>query len=169
VVCGLPGVGKTTVSERVAGHLDGRLLRTDVVRKELFDDPDYTDQEERRVYGELLDRARASLRRGESVVLDGTFYAARYRDRAASVADAVGVDARFVRVDCEARVVRDRIAAREDDESDGGVEVFELYRDLFEPLERDHVTVDNGGSLAATRRQVDRQFYRPEAVGEERV
>lgn len=64
VVCGLPGTGKTTVATEVADRVGGRLLRTDVVRKDLVDDPDYTDAETRRVYDELLDRAERTLGRG---------------------------------------------------------------------------------------------------------
>ncbi|MCF2241345.1 AAA family ATPase, partial [Halobacterium salinarum] len=42
VVCGLPGTGKTTVSGHAAETLDAELLRTDVVRTDLFPEPDYT-------------------------------------------------------------------------------------------------------------------------------
>ncbi|PSQ47007.1 kinase, partial [Halobacteriales archaeon SW_6_65_15] len=61
VVCGLPGVGKTTVAEAIAERVDGRLLRTDVIRKEIISDPDYTAEESRMVYGELFERARQTV------------------------------------------------------------------------------------------------------------
>ena len=64
VVCGLPGVGKTTVAEHASERLDGTLLRTDVVRKELFPDPEYTDAEAAAVYDELFARASEELARG---------------------------------------------------------------------------------------------------------
>ena len=38
VVCGLPGVGKSTVAGVVSDRLEASRLRTDVVRKELFDE-----------------------------------------------------------------------------------------------------------------------------------
>src|SRR6056297_1413041 len=89
VVCGLPGVGKTTVAEDIAERLDGRLLRTDVIRKEILPDPDYTEEEARMVYREMFDRAREEVEDGGSVVLDGTFKDTRYRNRATVVSESL--------------------------------------------------------------------------------
>jgi len=158
VVCGVPGVGKTTVARTIADRLDGTLLRTDVVRKEILPDPEYTEEETRMVYRELLDRGREAIERGETIVLDGTFRTERFRDRAAGVADHLNVAFRLVKVDCPPTVVRDRIAQREDDESDADFEIHVKYREQFEPLDRDHVTIHNGGDLERTRRQVARFF-----------
>jgi predicted kinase len=158
VVCGLPGVGKTAVARTAADALGGEVLRTDVVRKELFEAPEYTDEEERRVYAELISRARERVADGRAVVLDGTFYRRRYRRDAAGAADELDAAFDLLRVDCDQEVVRERIAAREGDESDADFEVHRMYRDLFEAVERDHVAVDNSADLAATRRQVRRHF-----------
>lgn len=155
-VCGLPGVGKTTVAERVAERVDGRLLRTDVVRKDLYPDPEYTEAESRRVYGELFDRARTTLEDGGSVVLDATFR--RERERARSLAATTEAGFSLVRVECGEAGVRQRIAEREDDESDADFEVYATYRERFDPISVDHVTVDNSGTLEATYRQVDDRF-----------
>jgi len=113
VVCGLPGVGKTTVAERIAGHLDARVLRTDVIRKQLFPDPEYTDEEAARVYAELLARARDRVRDGESVVLDATFANGEFRDDVRAVADRAADRFELVKVECDEDVVRRRIRARD--------------------------------------------------------
>lgn len=158
VVCGLPGAGKTTVARAVADRLDGRIHRTDVVRKDLFEDPDYTDAEERAVYEALFDRAAATLADGTTAILDGTFHDRTYRDRAERVADAAGVPVRHVRVVCAESVVESRMARREDDESDATFEIHRRYRELFDDLEREHVRVDNADSLERTREQVRAAF-----------
>ncbi|WP_435176305.1 AAA family ATPase [Halorussus sp. AFM4] len=158
VVCGLPGVGKTTVAEDVADRLDGRLLRTDVVRKEILTDPDYTEEESRMVYRELFDRARETVEAGRSVVLDGTFKDAVDRERAAALSEALGAAFRLVKVECAEDVVRERIARREGDESDADYEVHRLYREQFDAVATDHVTVDNSEGREATARQVDAAF-----------
>lgn len=157
-VCGVPGVGKTTVARAVADRLDGELLRTDVVRKEILPDPEYTEEETRMVYRELFDRGREAIERGDAVVLDGTFRASRFRDGAADVADSLNVDFRLVKVECSPDVVKERIAHREDDESDADFEIHVKYRKEFEPIERDHLTVDNSGALEETRRRIRRLF-----------
>ncbi|WP_240318880.1 AAA family ATPase [Halorussus rarus] len=158
VVCGLPGVGKTTVAEDIADRLDGRLLRTDVVRKELLTDPDYTEEESRMVYRELFDRASEIVEAGRSAVLDGTFKDAGDRDRAAELSESLGAEFRLVKVECAEDVVRERIARREGDASDADFEVHELYREQFDAIATDHVTVDNSDGRDATARQVDEAF-----------
>jgi hypothetical protein len=158
VVCGLPGAGKTTVAERATDRLDGTRLRTDVIRKELFPDPEYTDAESRAVYEELFARSRRRVADGEPVVLDATFSDRPDRERARELAAALDVPFTLVAVECEQAVVERRIRQRTDDESDADVEVHRLFRDLFDPIEGDHVTVDNSGAIEATRRQVDDLF-----------
>ena len=160
VTCGLPGVGKTTVAETVADRIDGVLYRTDVVRKELLSEPEYTPEETRRVYEGLLARGRRTVEGGRNVVLDGTFFRRRYREMARqTVADAdATVDFRLVKVECAEPVVRDRIRARTDDESDADFDVYLLHEDSFEPVEGEHVTVDNSDGLEDTRRQVAENF-----------
>ncbi|SFR59309.1 AAA family ATPase [Halogeometricum limi] len=153
-VCGLPGVGKTAVSERVADRLDARLVRTDVVRKELFADPEYTSAERRAVYDELFARGRAAVRDGTDAVLDATFRKREDRARAEDVAEAAASSFRIVRVRCDESVVRERIRAREDDESDADFDIYLRFRDRFESVERDHAVVDNSADLEATRRRI---------------
>lgn len=157
VVCGLPGVGKSTVARRVADLIDAEVLRTDVVRKELFDDPEYTGEETATVYDELLSRAEDRLVDGDRVVLDATFRTREQREAARDLADRLDCGFRVVHVDCEEAVVERRIAEREG-VSDADFAVHQQLRETFEPLEVAHVAVDNSGSEAETRRQVDEAF-----------
>jgi len=163
VLCGLPGVGKSTVGELLVERLDalgieGRLLRTDVIRKELVEEPTYSDAETERVYETVFVRAREALDAGAWPVLDGTFRDRSLRDRAAGVADDAGGGPLFVEVTCEESVAMARIRERTDDESDAEVEDYDYFREIFDPLERDHVTVDNSGDRAETREQVAELF-----------
>jgi predicted kinase len=157
VVCGYPGVGKTTVAETVADRLDGDLLRTDVVRKELVAEPEYTDEETAAVYGEILDRSRRRIEDGHSVVLDGTFFKRTFRQDASDLASEFGAEFEVVRVRCDQETVERRIRQR-NGISDADVEVYRMHRDIFEPIDRDHVTVDNSEDVEATKRQVDAYF-----------
>lgn len=158
VVCGLPGAGKTTVAEHATRLLDAELLRTDVVRKDLFPDPEYTDAEMRAVYEELFERAAAAVRRGDAVVLDGTFQHRDLRDEAQAVGESLGVPVTFVKVDCEADVVRERIRARAGDASDADFAVHQQFRESFDDVRREHAVVDNSRGLDDTRAQVSALF-----------
>lgn len=157
VVCGVPGVGKTSVAKHAAERLDAPLYRTDVVRKDIVDEPQYTDEESARVYEELLARAEASLQEEGAAVVDGTFHDSTQRRAARSVADRAGATTRFVKVECEEAVAKQRIREREDDASDADVEIHVQFREQFDELTVDHVTVDNSGELSATCRQVDQR------------
>lgn len=154
VVCGPPGVGKTLVARTAAEELDGVVLRTDVVRQELFDEPEYTDEAVRRVYAELRDRARQRLADGEPVVLDGTYRSTELRGAAVDTAAEQDVPVTLLRVTCEESVVRERIAARTDDPSEAEFEDHRTIAAAFEPVERPHHAIDNSGSVAETERQV---------------
>jgi len=154
VFCGLPGVGKSAVSAYVAEQRGAVRHRSDAVRKSLFDDPQYTEAEKRATYDELLARAESDLERGEDVVLDATFKTAEYRDRAAALAERIGAEFVFVRVTCDSAVVRERMADREGI-SDADYEVYQQLAEAFEPVQREHVVVDNSGSLEATYERLD--------------
>jgi len=158
VQCGLPGVGKSTVAAAIVDRIGGERVRSDVIRAELFDDPTYTPAEKDCVYATMLNRARRALDEGTPAVLDATYESRRHRDRVAEMADALDTDLTLVRVVCDERVARERISQREDDPSEADVSVYENARDRFEPLDRDHLTVDNSGSLARTREQVHEYF-----------
>lgn len=158
VVCGLPGVGKSTVSRTIADRVDGAVLRTDVIRQEIVEKPVYTAREKRRVYEELFDRARELVKTGRTVVLDGTYRRRAFRDQARALAGDLGADFELVAVECDESVVERRIAAREDDASEADIEVYRQYRDSFDPLDEDHATVDNSGAFEVTRDRVTELF-----------
>ncbi len=158
VVCGPPGVGKTTVAEAIADRVDGRLLRTDVIRKELAPDPAYTQAETDRVYDELLSRAHTSIQHGAPVVLDGTFRRRAYRDQARQLAASTGVAFELARVTCDETTVRERLAERNGDASDADAAVYATIREEFEQVEGDHITVDNSADPTTTRQQLEPHF-----------
>lgn len=158
VVCGSPGVGKTTVARVIADQLDAVHYRTDVVRTDILDDPDYTSNESWLVYGALLERARDALDAGESVVLDGTFRRTVHRDHAVTLAGKYDASLRVTRVTCEEETVRERIAAREGDASDADFEIHQRIREEFEPIERPHDQIDNSDDLDALERAVADRF-----------
>jgi predicted kinase len=161
VVCGLPGAGKTTVAGDVVDRLDAVRIRTDVVRKDRFDDPDYTEAETDAVYRTVRERADAALAADDHVVLDGTYRERAFREPAYELAREHDVACVVLKVEADDDVVRERIRAREDDASDADVSIYEHYRDQFDPIRVDHVVVDNSGSIPETKEQVERALSGP--------
>lgn len=141
VVCGLPGVGKTTFARWLADDLDAVHIRTDVVRKEIFDDPTYDSAETDAVYEEMLARGSELLQEGKAVVLDGTYRKQYHRFQAKQLADDHGVPCLFYKVECDRDVVQQRLADRTDDASDADWDIHK--RLTFDKLERPHLLVDN--------------------------
>ena len=130
LVGGPPGTGKSTLAAGLAPRLDAVVLRSDVVRKELTGsspeaglyDADATEV----TYRTLLDRARAQLAAGRSVVLDASFGDSTWRTRARVVGNQEYADVSELRCTAPddlavARITRRRAAGV--DPSDATVEV----------------------------------------------
>jgi len=135
-VGGLSGTGKTTLARHLAplcGHAPGALhLRSDVIRKRLFDWPEdkalgadgYTAQANKRVYNEMARQARAGLAAGYAVVMDAVF--AKQKERAAVEKLAAETGAPFAGLWLEAprETLAHRIVKRHHDASDATPEVL---------------------------------------------
>ncbi|MEU5840764.1 AAA family ATPase [Rhodococcus sp. NPDC047139] len=140
LVGGVSATGKTTLSRTIATDLRARLLRSDVVRKELAglqptdrtgDGTDaglYAPAHSTATYRELLRRAETALAQGWSVVLDATWLSAGHRDAAREVAERAAVD--LIEIECRADkgILLQRMASRAergDDASDATPAVLE--------------------------------------------
>jgi predicted kinase len=162
VVCGLPGVGKSRVARLLADHLSATVHRTDVVRKDLVDDPEYTAEETDRVYQAIRRRARETVAGGKRAILDGTFRTQALRADVAATADGMGIDLQFIHVECDEDVVRERIAERTGGVSDAAFDEYLLLKSEFDEFTRPHAAIDNSGPWDRTRERVLGLF--PEAT-----
>lgn len=140
VVCGLPGVGKTTFAEELAEEHDAKHIRTDELRKEWRDDPKYTDTETNAIYALLRANAWQELNEGRPVVVDGTFRVAKHRDAMRSLAAQRSVPVIFHKVECNEDEVRERLEARNGDASDADFSVYDNME--FEPIDGPKTVVD---------------------------
>ncbi len=150
VMCGLTGSGKSTLARRIAELYSLELIRSDVVRKEMvgiapderrwlpFDQGEYAPEMTDRTYGEMLERARALLEVGHSVVLDGCYTKRLQRDGAVDLARRLGV--KFLLLECRTSedVIRERLERRAQKAgtvSDGRWEIYHRQLAEFEPPE----------------------------------
>jgi len=82
IFCGIPGSGKTTVAKVTAQKLPNAVhVQTDAVRG-MLSHPNFGGDESEFVYDGCMAVAGQALRRGYTVLLDGTFMREEYRTKA---------------------------------------------------------------------------------------
>lgn len=143
---GLPGSGKTFVSQGLLQRLGAIRIRSDVERKRLFglqalDDSRahgldlYTAEVTRRTYARLLELARMVLQAGFPVVLDAAFLRRGERQAARDLAGELGVSCAIAACEAPPEVLRQRLLARRDDASEADVAVLDKLHAAAEPLD----------------------------------
>jgi predicted kinase len=152
---GLSGTGKSTLAAALAPSLGARVLRSDVIRKRLFDvAPEtrlpasaYTPQVSRRVYRTLRRKATEALAAGYSVIIDAVSLKPEERQSLLAVAEEAGVPFTGLWLAAPAATMDQRLRARHHDASDASPEVLaqQLRQDLGTV---DWVSVDAGTGAA---------------------
>jgi predicted kinase len=144
IVSGLMGSGKSTMAQALAESLGAELLQTDLVRRELlgtsnapsgFNEGHYVVDQRDRIYDEMFRRASDWLKRGVSIVLDGTFATVRHRERALIEARLDGAVVLMVRCKCNDQTAMERIAQRAaagSSPSEARPELYEQQKSAFE-------------------------------------
>jgi aminoglycoside phosphotransferase family enzyme/predicted kinase len=149
LIGGVVGSGKSTVAEALAEQLDGVVISSDRVRKQLAGLPPtnrvhalpdqglYAPDAVERTYAALFECARPIVTSGRVAILDATFSRRRHRAMAADLAAELGVDWRLIEVRCSPEIVRERLARRVADAastSDAGPEFYDRSVARFEPI-----------------------------------
>jgi uncharacterized protein len=160
-VGGRSGTGKTVLAHAIGATLDpppgAVVLRTDVIRKELFGvDPltalpeaAYADDVTAHVYRTMLARGETALKQGISVVFDAAFLRQDERELVPVLARESGARFCGLFLDAASDVRLQRIAARGPDASDAGRDVA-LRQDTFDIGALDWAVVDASGSPQET-------------------
>lgn len=146
IICGLPGVGKTTVAKKLAAKTKAILLRTDVIRKE-SKKVDYSEKVMRGVYEKMFFQAKNLLKEGKDVILDATFYARKRRGVAKKIAKEVGAGFKIVEVICPKNLVKKRMKKRKRDESEAEFKHYLIFTKLFEPVKEKHLIIDTSKNI----------------------
>lgn len=146
--CGLIGTGKSTLAEALASNLEGVVLRSDHIRKELAGLPPETHQLEpfsaglysqemtERTYRAIFERARPLLAAGRTVILDASFSRRIWRDLARRMSAEADVEAWCCWLKCEEEELRRRLRERAKDDkgpSDAREALLEPFEEAFQP------------------------------------
>ena len=163
ITYGLPGCGKTTLSQILLEKLGAVRIRSDVERKRLFglkatdnsassiDGGIYTPQATELTYRRLLDLARQILGYGFITIVDAAFLRADERRQFQALAAELDVPFAILSIASDDTELRRRIAQRRNDASEAGVDVYQRLKAAAEPLtdaEMPHVVAcDNSGPI----------------------
>jgi predicted kinase len=145
LVGGLPGTGKSTLANALAQQAGFRVIRSDIVRKELagtggeecrseFGQGIYTAEWTKRTYAECLRQAEELLFYGERVLVDANFREDNQRRMFLDAAIRWGVPTAFLLCETEPELVRTRLANRRGDASDADWSVYENAVATWEEL-----------------------------------
>lgn len=166
---GLPGSGKSFVSQRLAAGIGAVRVRSDVERQRLLGSGHYRAVDSEQVYARLLEAARAALVAGWPAIVDAACLKRAQRDALHALAAEQGVA--FAILDCQAddALLRQRLRARSAagaDASEADEAVLDLLRASEEPLQADEracaIRVEalqpwSVGALAAAWLRVERK------------
>jgi predicted kinase len=114
VVYGLPGTGKSWLSQRLGREFNAVHLNTDIVRDRIGKRGDYSQAAKKQVYGQLLEQAGEKLQQGGNVIVDGTFHKKEQRTRIREIARKSGKKIFFIEMQAAEKTIAGRLERRRD-------------------------------------------------------
>jgi len=153
---GLPATGKSTLAKQVAKSIKGVVLRTDKIRKQLLEEPKYTEEEKKLIYNVTFLIAEYLASAGVNVILDGTFYKRELRHRVYEIARKTGAKLYIIECCAPERIIKERMDRRKRRASlsDADFEVYRKIAEQFEPIRREHIVVDTSHDLKENLREI---------------
>ncbi|HEY7776949.1 MAG TPA: AAA family ATPase [Nitrososphaeraceae archaeon] len=140
MMCGLPGVGKTTVAKQLAPLINGIIISTDKIRKELFHKPRYGRQEKQLVYKVLKLLTEYLCYANINCILDATFL--KEKSRHEVISKLRNAKVYIIECVCAEEIVFARLKSRKLDYSDADFSVYRMMKRMHEPIKEKHITVD---------------------------
>ena len=142
IICGLPGVGKTTVAKELAPLLNAVILSTDKIRKELFSKPMYGRRERRLIYDVMILLAKYLDMVGINCILDATFTRESSRREIKKKLGLASKDIHIIECICPEDIVLSRLRQRKNDYSDADFSVYRKMKRIYENVRGEHMTID---------------------------
>lgn len=141
IVFGLPGSGKSYFAARLAKMINAEYVSSDKVRKEIFKERTYSDQEKRVVYEKMVELMKEAVKVNRNLVLDATFHKKKTRklftDEMQDKADTL-----FIEVRADEKIIRERVEKKRT-YSEADFEIYKQIKQQFEPLTRPHLILQS--------------------------
>ena len=147
LICGYPGVGKTTLANELAPFINAVVLSTDKIRKELIVNPNYSDREIRLVYDILILFAKYIHDAGINCILDATFNEQKSREDIKKRLNLKDDQFKIIECICPEELIISRIQNRKKGYSDADISIYKMIKNRYEPIKEKHIIVDTSNSL----------------------
>lgn len=154
LICGYPGVGKTTVAHELAPLINAVILSTDKIRKEFIDKPSYGDEEKRTIYKIFILIAKYLHNANVNCILDATFYNHQSREDVKTRLNLRKGQYKIIECVCPEELVISRLKDRKNDYSDADISIYQKIRKIYEPIKEKHIIIDTSQSLKKTIAEV---------------
>ena len=154
LICGLPGVGKTTIAKNLAPLIDAIILSTDKIRKELIPNPTYTKEERKLIYDVMVLIAAYLQNSGTNIILDATFNKEDSRNKVKQRIRVPRDEFFIIECVCPENIIFSRIKNRKEDYSDADISVYKKMKKIYEPVKVDHITVDTSLNTAGNVKNI---------------
>ncbi len=142
IICGLPGVGKSTLANKIAPRINAVILSSDKIRKEIFQNPTYSVFERKLVYDIMIVIAKYLNDVRVRCILDATFN--REESRVA-IKERLGLDDRdfqIIECTCPENIAISRLESRKNGYSDATSEIYYKMKKIYESVSLPHITID---------------------------
>ena len=150
IICGYPGVGKTTLANELAPLINAVVLSTDKIRKEFIDKPNYGEEEKRTIYKIFILIAKYLHNAKVNCILDATFYNQKSREDVKTRLNLRKDQYKIIECICPEGLVISRLTDRKNDYSDADISIYQKIRKIYEPIKEEHIIVDTSQSLKKT-------------------
>ncbi|MFY9796306.1 MAG: AAA family ATPase [Candidatus Nitrosopolaris sp.] len=160
IICGLPGVGKTTLSRHLAPIISAIILSTDKIRKELIPKPTYRWQERRLVYDVLILLAKYLHNAGVNCILDATFNTEYSRKELRHKLALTPDQFSLIECICSEDEIISRLENRKNDYSDADIFIYRNMKKIYEPVSEEHIIVDTSNTSKVDMEKIANQILK---------
>ncbi len=157
IVFGLPGTGKSYFARHLSQEIDAVYLSTDEVRLHMKKQGRYDEKDKQLVYDRLEEMMSEHLKKGETVIIDGTFHEQRRRDQFSGKAHELRQPIFFIEMQSREETVKERVEQKRE-YSEADYSVYKMILDKFEPLGIPHLQLESDRDALGTMIEQARHY-----------
>lgn len=151
IIFGLPGSGKSYFAAKLAKKLKAKYVSSDIIRSHLFILKDYTLEEKKKVYSEMVKEMEKAIQQNANIILDATFYKKSIRNMMSEAAKQYERRIIFIEVWADEKIIKERMKGKRQ-YSDADYSVYLHIKEVFEPMIKDHLV------LHSTQENIDKMM-----------